>query len=203
MSGQPLIVVEALDLPEAELKTMAEALDSGRLKVDRVRNKKFEAETRVIFVCNPRDPRRFSDRKTIGYYRYGCLSLADIFPKMMLRRLDLAVFAASFDIRNKDEVYRTTPPQGYKPAISAKHFQTLIFFAWNLTPEQILISNEVAFLIHQESSRPLLVFGQCEDLPIVYPENFRKTFARLCVSFAVLDLSSNDDFQTITVQKDY
>jgi DNA replicative helicase MCM subunit Mcm2 (Cdc46/Mcm family) len=61
MSGQALIVDEAQDLPEAELKTMAEALDSGQLQVDRVQNKKFEAETRVIFLCNPRDPRRFSD----------------------------------------------------------------------------------------------------------------------------------------------
>ncbi len=44
MSGRALIVDEAQDLPEAELKTMAEALDSGRLQVDRVQNKKFEAE---------------------------------------------------------------------------------------------------------------------------------------------------------------
>jgi hypothetical protein len=47
----------------------------------------------------------------------------------MLRRLDLAIFAASFDIKNKDEVYKTTPPQNYKPLISKKHLQTLIFFA--------------------------------------------------------------------------
>jgi hypothetical protein len=47
------------------------------------------------------------------------------------------------------------------------------------------------------------IFGQCEDLPIVYPEDFRKTFARLCVALAVLDLSSNDNFQKITVQKNH
>ena len=203
MSGQALIVDEAQDLPEAELKTMAEALDSGRLQVDRVQNKKFEAETRVIFVCNPRDPRRFSDQKTIGSYQYGCLSLSDIFPKMMLRRLDLAIFAASFDIKNKNDVYSMLPPENYKPLITSDHLRSLIFYAWNLKPEQIIISNEIALLIRQESARLSTRFGQCEDLPIVYPEDFRKTFARLCVAMAVLDLYSSDNFETITVHKDH
>jgi hypothetical protein len=203
MSGQALIVDEAQDLEEADLKTMAEALDSGRLQVDRIQNKNFEAETRVIFVCNPRDPKRVSNQKTIASYQYGCLSLVDIFPKMMLRRLDLAIFAASFDIKNKGEVYNTVIPKGHQPVISPKHLQSLIFYAWNLQPEQIIISERIANLIRNESSRLSTIFGQCEDIPIVYPEDFRKTFARLCVALAVMDLSSTDDFQTITLTKDH
>jgi hypothetical protein len=203
MSGQALIVDEAQDLEEVDLKTMAEALDSGRLKVDRIQNKTFEAETRVIFVCNPRDPKRASNQKTIASYQYGCMSLTRIFPKMMLRRLDLAIFAASFDIKDKGEVYNTTLPENYHPAILPKHLQALIFYAWNLQPEQIIISNTVARLIRKESSRLSNIFGQCEDIPLVYPEDFRKTFARLCASLAVMDLSSRDNFQTITVTDDH
>ena len=203
MSGQALIVDEAQDLEEADLKTMAEALDSGRLQIDRIQNKNFEAETRVIFVCNPRDPKRSSNQKTVASYRYGCMSLIDIFPKMMLRRLDLAIFAASFDIGNKDEVYNTTTPKNYTPTITPRHLQSLIFYAWNLTSDQVIISKSVSDLIRKESSRLSSIYGQCEDIPIVYPEDFRKTFARLCASVAVLDLSSDDDFQTITVKKDH
>jgi hypothetical protein len=203
MSGQALIVDEAQDLQEADLKTMAEALDSGRLQIDRIQNKNFEAETRVIFVCNPVEPKRRRNQKPIASFPYGCMSLIDIFPKMMLRRLDLAIFAASFDIKNQDEVFNTVPPKGYKLVISEKHLRSLIFYAWNLQPEQIIISDKVAKLIRNESSRLSNIFGQCEDIPIVYPADFRKTFARLCVSLAVLDLSSTDDFQTIVVEKDH
>jgi hypothetical protein len=205
MSGQALIVDEAQDLADVELKNMADSLDSGRLQVERVASKVFEAETRVIFVCNPRDPHKKHDQKTIGSYQYGCLCLSDIFTKMMLRRVDMVITAASLDIRkeDKDKVYNMVPPDNYKPVISEKHLRSLIFYAWNLNPDQIIISKPIAKMIREESLKLSNIFGQCEDLPIVYPGDFRKTFARLCASLAILDLSSKDDFQTITVKKDH
>ena len=35
---------------------MAEGLDTGLTKIDRIQNKMFESATRVIFNCNPRHP---------------------------------------------------------------------------------------------------------------------------------------------------
>lgn len=203
MSGQAMIVDEAQDLDEKDLKTMAEALDRGRLKIDRIQNKEFEAETRVFFACNPKNPKRQWDQKTMASYQYGCLSLGDIFPKMMLRRLDLVIFAATFDISDKDREFFQMNTSTNKPLLSPEHMRALIFYAWNLKPEQIIIPNESMTVLLQEASRLSLKFGGCSDLPIVYPEDFRKTFCRLCVAFAVLDLSSKNDFETITLKKDH
>jgi hypothetical protein len=59
----------------------------------------------------------------------------------------------------------------------------------------------VKALILQHAFKLSQKFGQADDLPIVYPQDFRKTFARLCVAMAVASLSSDDDFETITVKE--
>ena len=39
------------------------------------------------------------------------------------------------------------------------------------------------------------------SLPLVYPEDFRKTLARLSVAYAVLDVSANEDFTEVLVKR--
>ncbi|MFO7818279.1 MAG: hypothetical protein R6V39_11465, partial [Desulfovibrionales bacterium] len=200
MSGQAMIIDEAQDLYEADLKTMAEALDRGRLKIDRIQNKEFEAETRCFFSCNPVDPKRSAEQRTMGSYKYGCRSVGDIFPKMMLRRLDLAMFAASNDIKNKSVVFNKSKPAGFRQVVNAENLRALIYYAWNLPAEKIIIPDNVVKLIRDKASLLAANFGGGLDLPIVYPEDFRKTFCRLCVACAVIDLSSDDDLETIVVK---
>lgn len=200
MSGQCLIIDEAQDLPEEDLKTMAEALDRGRLKIDRIQNREFAAETRCLFLCNPVDPRRHSDQKTMASFRYGCTSVQAIFPKMMLRRLDLALFAASFDFKDKSAVFNTPAPEDLKTVVTHENLRALIHYAWSLTPERISVSKAVADLIRSEAGRLASIFGWCDDIPLVYAEDFRKTLCRLSVAAAVIDLSSTDYYETITVR---
>lgn len=203
MSGQAMIIDEAQDLAEEDLKTMAEALDRGRLKIDRIQNKEFEAETRCFFSCNPVNPQRAADQRTMSSYKYGCRSVGDIFPKMMLRRLDLILFAASYDIKDKGTVFNRRPEPGREPRITQENVRALVYFAWNLDMDQIVLTQEVSGAIRDKASLLAARFGGGEDLPIVYPEDFRKTFCRLCVACAVIDLSSEDDFETITVRQSH
>lgn len=200
MSGQALIVDEAQDLAEEDLKTMAEALDQGRLKIDRIQNREYAAETRCLFLCNPVNPRRRSDQKTMASYQYGCTSVQGIFPKMMLRRIDLCMFAASFDFKDKDAVFNSQPPARLKTVVTAENLRALIHYAWNLTPERILITKAVADHIRFQAGRLTGLFGGCDDIPLVYAEDFRKTLCRLSTAMAVIDLSSTDDFNTIIVK---
>jgi hypothetical protein len=104
MSRQALIVDEAQDLPQHELKIMAEGLDTGLVKIDRIQHKTFESTTRTIFSCNPRDPKQFSNQRKMEDFRHGCQALEGLFPDMMLRRVDLFLFATSGDIENKEEI---------------------------------------------------------------------------------------------------
>jgi len=204
MSGQALIIDEAQDLDELDLKTMAEAIDSGVLQVDRVQSKSFRTETRCIFSCNPKSSERIADQRTMASFRRGCTAISTVFPKMMIRRLDIVLPAASNDIENKAfAINNARRPEYLKQVVTPENLRALCYFAWNLQPHQIIISESTALYIQSNATLLSDKFGQGEDLPIVYPEDFRKTMARLCVALAVLDLSTTDDFETITVTSEH
>jgi hypothetical protein len=199
MSRQALIVDEAQDLPEIDLKTMAEGIDTGVINIARIETRKFECETRVLFSCNPKAPDRAANQRTMDTFWYGCKSLSDIFPVMFIRRIDLALFATSYDIKDPTKLFTRRPVD--VEVLTKEAFRTLVHFAWNLREDQIVIPEDVNDLILQESFKLSQKFGQVVGLPIVYPQDFRKTFARLCVAMAVASLSSTDDFESITVTK--
>jgi hypothetical protein len=198
MSRQALIVDEAQDLKSDDLKTMAEGLDSGITRIDRVQNKVFESATRVLFNCNPRHPQKFWEQKTMDGYRFGCESIKGIFPQMMIRRVDLVMFATAWDIKDKQKIFFPKKTEGARQ-IEKEDLQALIFYAWNLKPDQIIIDDNTAYYIRQIAQYLSKQFGACNDLPIVYPEDFRKTLARLCVAYAVLSLSGSEDFRRVVV----
>ena len=196
-SRQALIVDEAQDLPEQELKTMAEGIDTGTVKIDRIQQRTFESATRVIFSCNPKDPKRAADQKKMDDFRFGCHSVEDLFVTMMLRRIDLCLFASSGDIEDKEEIFNPPEDMGDQQ-VMADDLRAMIFWAWNLQEDQIVISPAVGGFIRRKSLELSKVFG-CDKPPIVYPEDFRKTLARLSVAYAVLDVSVNEDFTQVIV----
>jgi hypothetical protein len=196
-SRQALIVDEAQDLPDQELKTMAEGIDTGIVKIDRIQQRIFESTTRTIFSCNPRDPKQASEQKKMEDFRHGCQAVQGLFVTMMLRRVDLFLFATSGDIENKEEVFNP-PEELEEQQVMAEDLRALIFWAWNLQEDQVVIPSAVGRLIREKSLELSKVFG-CDKPPIVYPEDFRKTLARLSAAYAVLDVSANDDFTLVTV----
>jgi hypothetical protein len=83
--------------------------------------------------------------------------------------------------------------------VMADDLRALIFWAWNLQEDQIVIDPAVGRLIRRKSLALSKVFG-CDKPPLVYPEDFRKTLARLSVAYAVLDVSANEDFSQVIVK---
>ena len=198
MNRQALIVDEAQDVPQEELKTMAEGIDTGLLRIDKIQNKIFESRTRVIFGCNPKNPKVAAEQRTMDSFRYGCEAIKGIFPQMMIRRIDFAMFAATWDIEDKAKIYfpevPTTPQR-----VTDEDLRALIFFAWTLKPEQIIIDTDTAHYIRKVAKYLSDKFGGSDDLPIVYSEDFRKTMARLSVATAIIDLSPTEDFAQVIV----
>ncbi|MBM4288883.1 MAG: minichromosome maintenance protein MCM, partial [Deltaproteobacteria bacterium] len=199
MTRQVLLVDEAQDIPMEELKTMAEGLDTGLVRIDKIQNKVFESRTRVLFGCNPIHPKRAPGQRTMDSFRYGCEAIKGIFPEMMVRRIDFAIFAASWDIEDKEKIYFPEKPAGPQQ-VTREDLRALIFYAWNLRPDQIVIDDNTAHYIRQTAKYLSDKFGGSDDLPIVYPEDFRKTMARLSVAYAVLDLSTTEDFSQVIVK---
>ena len=178
MNRQALIVDEAQDIAPEELKTMAEGLDTGLVRIDKIQNKIFESRTRVIFGCNPRHPKQASGQRTMDSFRYGCEAIKGIFPGMMIRRIDFVMFAASWDIEDKEKIYFPETPNAPQQ-VTVEDLRALIFYAWNLKPEQIVIDDNTAHYIRKTAKYLSDKFGGADDLPIVYSEDFRKTMARL------------------------
>ena len=178
MNRQALIVDEAQDIAQEELKTMAEGIDTGLLRIDKIQNKIFECRTRVIFGCNPKHPKQASEQRTMDSFRYGCEAIKGIFPGMMIRRIDFAMFAATWDIEDKEKIYFPETPDTPQQ-VTDEDLRALIFFAWNLKPEQIVIDDNTAHYIRKTAKYLSDKFGGSDDLPIVYSEDFRKTMARL------------------------
>jgi hypothetical protein len=198
MSRQALIVDEAQDIKSDELKTMAEGIDTGVTRIDKIANKLFESQTRVLFNCNPRDQRKFWEQRTMDSFRFGCEAIKGIFAKMMIRRIDLVMYCANFDIEDKKKIFFPEKTDKVQQ-ISTEDLQTLIFYAWNLKPEQIVIDEDTAKYIRRISQWMAERYGGTDELPIVYAEDFRKTMARLSVAYAVLDLATTEDFGQVIV----
>jgi len=202
MNRQALIVDEAQDIAPDELKTMAEGIDSGLVRIDKIQNKVFESRTRVLFGCNPKHPKQASDQRTMDSFRYGCEAIKGIFPQMMIRRIDFAMFAANWDIEDKNKIYFPEKPIDPQQ-VTVEDLRALIFYAWNLRPDQIIIDTNTAHYIRQVAKYLSDKFGGSDDLPIVYSEDFRKTMARLSVAYAVLDLSTTEDFGQVIVEAEH
>ena len=71
-------------------------------------------------------------------FRYGAEAIKGIFPGMMIRRIDFAMFAATWDIEDKEKIYYPETPDTPQQ-VTDEDLRALIFFAWNLKPEQIVI----------------------------------------------------------------
>ena len=197
MNRQILLVDEAQDLKSEDLKTMAEGFDTGLTRIDRIQNKIFESQTRVIFNCNPRHPKKIWEQRTMDSFRYGCQAIQGIFPQMMIRRIDIVLTSTAWDV-DKEKIFFPEAPDG-EPLVVPADLRALVFFAWNLKPEQIIISPDTALYIRQVAKHLSEKFGGSDDLPIVYPEDFRKTMARLAVAFAILDLATDGEFTQVEV----
>ena len=97
---------------------------------------------------------------------------------MMIRRIDFAMFAATWDIEDKKKIYFPETPKTPQQ-VTDEDLRALIFFAWKLKPEQIVIDDKLAHYIRNMAKYLSDKFGGSDDLPIVYSEDFRKTMARM------------------------
>ncbi|MCW8129271.1 MAG: hypothetical protein KIS92_02715 [Planctomycetota bacterium] len=183
-----LCVEEAQELPREELKSMGEAMEKGQLNINQVARESYESKTRIIFNSNPLGGR------TLEHYPYGCMTLKELFVPAFIRRLDMVAFIRKLDDYQKYNERRVTNAQ---PKVSQEALRALVFFAWSIPPERIQFEDDEAILA--AANRLSAKYGHCDDLPLVLPSVYRKTIARLAAAWAILDLSSKDELQTISV----
>lgn len=193
-----LIVDEAQEIEPDDLKKIGKAMDEGWMQIDRIASNGYEAQTRLIALANPKNDRILDEEG------YGCRSLMGVFSKMMIRRLDLCLFASASDIKDSNVFNRmvdlSDPPN---IPMTAEAMRSLIFFAWSRSPRQVQYSRAA----ERETIRWAEIlgekFGYANDLPIVHRADFRKTLARLAVAMAVLNGNITSDYSGVVVLPDH
>jgi len=192
-SRKILTVDETQHLPDWDLRVISKAMEEGFLQIDRVQSKGYESMTRLIMICNPKKDR------VMDTYSFGCESLKSLFPPTIIRRVDLSVFANSGDIQNLSFINKKRD-MSCKKVIIPEMLRAVIYWAWNLKPEQIIFSPEAESLCLKNSEEMSQIFGYAVDVPLVPPSDFRNTLARISAAFAVILLSTDDKFSKLLVE---
>ena len=195
-SRKILVVDEAQHLPDWDIRTLAKAMEEGFLQIDRVQSKGYESQTRLILIANPRKDR------IMDTFTFGCEALGALFPPMITRRVDMAVFANIGDLKDLSFINRL---RSQSPArkITPDMLRAVIYWAWNLHPDQICFP-EAAQRHCLECAEDLSrTYGFAGDIPLVPPSDFRNKLARVAAAFAVLHVSTNEDFTQLVIESRY
>ncbi len=191
-SRKLLMIDEVQVLPHEDLKSITKAMDEGIMQVDRVESKSYESQTRAIFIGNPRTP-------TMDHHQFGCQALKQVFPIMMLRRLDFVILANQHDVKNVGgllQKMRTAPPA---QRVTAGMLRALNFLMWNIQPDKITFTPDAIDACMAASARLSEKFGYASGIPLITQYEADKKVARLSVGMAAFNVSFNDDFTNLTV----
>ena len=195
-SRKLLIVDEAQHLPDWDVRTLAKAMEEGFLQVDRVQSKGYESQTRLILIANPKKDR------IMDTFAFGCEALKTLFPPMILRRIDLAVFANTSDLQ--DLSFASQPVTGDTPRqVTPEGLRAVIYWAWTLTPQQIRFAPAAERHCLQRAEALARVYGLAGDIPLVPPSDVRNKLARLAAAFAVFQGSASDDFSRLHIEPEH
>jgi len=192
-SRKILTVDETQHLPDWDLRAISKAMEEGFLQIDRVKSKGYESMTRLIMICNPKKDR------VMDSFSFGCESLKGLFPPTIIRRIDLAVFANSGDIQDLSFINRKRGKRVPRK-ITPEMLRAVIYWTWNLKPEQIIFTSEAEDLCLSQADKMSEKFGYAVDVPLVPPADFRNTLARISAAFAAVLLSTDEKFSRLVIE---
>lgn len=191
-SRRLLAVDEVQEIPRSQLKTIAKAMNEGFLQIDRVSSRGYESQTRVVMLGNPKR------NATMDEHQHGCTALKPIFPLMVIRRIDIAVFANSNDVEIPSFAAAKSDA-GDVHQLSRDALRALIFWAWNLKHDDVLFLPETAAECKVKTEELSDIFGHATDIPLLTVYECDKKLARVAAAFAVLDLSVDEGFAKLVV----
>lgn len=199
-----LMVDECDKLSPEDIQTLGMAMEDGFVQVDRISSGGYDCQTRLIMMGNPRIKvaRGELDDAIMDDHMYPCMALKGIFPKLIIRRIDLFGFASSSDFTDW-EFLNVKYSEHQKSPITPEMMRSLVYWSWNMDPEDIIFEEEAVDAILRETNRLSKLFGYCQDIPIVAPSDFRNTLARASTAMAALAVSTDSSFSKLIVKEDH
>ena len=192
-SRKILTVDEAQHLPDWDLRTISKAMEEGFLQIDRVQSKGYESQTRLIMIANPKKD------LVMDSFSFGCESLTTILPPTIIRRTDIAVFANSGDLKDLSFINRKRT-EGNRRRIMPEMLRAVVYWAWNLRPEQIIFTSEAEGSCLQRAQALSDVYGYAVDVPLITLSDCRNNLARVAAAFAALTVSADEHFTRLVIE---
>ena len=191
-----LALDEVQEIPREQFKPIGKAMNEGFMQVDRVSSRGYESETRLIMLGNPKEASIMDD------HQYGCVTLKAIFDPMIIRRIDVACLTNANDIEVAKLVAEKRTGIGSQQ-IFGKELRALVYWAWNLRPEDIVISVDAQDTCEGVGQRVADTYGYATDVPLITRYEYGKTLMRIAVALAVLDVSATLDFRKLLVKQEH
>jgi 5S rRNA maturation endonuclease (ribonuclease M5) len=192
-SRKILTVDEAQHLPDWDLRTISKAMEEGFLQIDRVQSKGYESQTRLIMIANPKKD------AVMDSFSFGCESLTTILPPTIIRRTDVAVFANSGDLKDLSFINRKRT-EGNRRRITPEMLRAVVYWVWNLRPEQIIFTSEAEEYCLQRAQELSAVYGYAVDVPLITLSDCRNNLARVAAAFAALLVSADEHFARLVIE---
>lgn len=188
-----IAIDEAQEAEPFDIKSMALAMDSGRLDIAKVQQATYSTRARTILLLNP------PEGQTLANFAHGCTALAACFSPMFIRRLDLAIFSPSqqdnaFYNRGKADI-------ATEGKISAIALRNLVYWAWTRTSAQIQWEPEATDYCLLKATELANEYGDALDVPLLNPADCRLTLARLSTAHAILTGQFGADMESCVVKK--
>ncbi len=160
---------------------------SGVAELTKIRTEKTMAQTRKIWIGNPRKMGQQS--RNMMEFTYGCLAVKDLIGNLEdIRRFDFVVTAHSEEV--KPEIYNEYRPDEKERYFTDEEFHNLILWAWSRTPSQIKFHASAVKLILKYASA--MSEKYYHGIPIVEGADQRLKLARGAAAIAALFYSTND-----------
>lgn len=194
--GKILTVDEAQYLPQGDLRTISKAMEEGFLQIDRVQSKGYDSQTRLILIANPRRD------AVMDSFSFGAEAMASIFPATTTRRIDIAVFANSGDLKDLSCINRRREGGGTR-RITPEMLRAVIYWAWNLQPDQVVFDPAAEADCLKRAEVLAEKFGYATEVPLFTLSDGRNTLARVAAAFAALAVSAEDGFRRLVVRPEH
>jgi 5S rRNA maturation endonuclease (ribonuclease M5) len=195
-SGKIICVDEAQRLPSEDSKTISIGMETGFLKIEKVKSGGYPCKTRLLMICNPKN------EKIMDSVPFGCQIIKDIFPTSVIRRLDLAIFCNSGDIEDMSLVNRKHT-SNIKARITPEMFRAVVYWTWNLKAEQIIYAGKTEDLCLNYANELDEMYGYATDVPLVPGSDIRNIIARVAAAVAGLRMSANKDFTQLIIKEEH
>jgi hypothetical protein len=185
-TGRLVMIDEAKNIVEEKgaFGDLTRARSQGVVEVSTIVSGKATSETRLIIVTNP------SDRRVMSSFMFPVEAIPYLIPTYQdIRRFDFAIGVMSNEV--SDEVIHTdinTLVKQNNPYTSDK-CSNLIYWAWNLKPEDVVYSQKVQKRTLDLSLQ--MCHEYSSEIPLVEPADQRESLARISVAMAVRTFQSD------------